>query len=117
MLFRKKTGLGDATKEAIRCSFCNKLQRRVRKLIKGPEDLCICDECVQICVEIIADDKRPANTDAPNWVVGTDARSCALCGMRMQPNEAMMIRDLAPLCMTCVREIDAASAAQRGVRP
>ena len=36
----------------LRCSFCNKTQDQVRKLIAGP-NVYICDECVEICSEII----------------------------------------------------------------
>ena len=43
--------------EAIRCSFCNKDQNDVRKLIAGPT-VFICDECVEVCNDIIADDNR-----------------------------------------------------------
>lgn len=38
---------------SIRCSFCNKAQDQVRKLIAGPEGVYICDECVDICADII----------------------------------------------------------------
>ena len=46
---------GDA--EILRCSFCNKDQNDVRKLIAGPT-VFICDECVEVCNDIIADDSR-----------------------------------------------------------
>ena len=39
--------------EKIRCSFCNKTEDQVRKLIAGPSGVYICDECVEICSEII----------------------------------------------------------------
>ena len=48
----KKTGTGDV----LRCSFCNKSQRDVKKLIAGPT-VYICDECVDICLDIIAEDR------------------------------------------------------------
>ena len=41
--------------EILRCSFCNKDQNDVRKLIAGPT-VFICDECVDVCNDIIADD-------------------------------------------------------------
>ena len=41
--------------EILRCSFCNKDQNDVRKLIAGPT-VFICDECVEVCHDIIADD-------------------------------------------------------------
>ncbi|MDO5541322.1 MAG: ATP-dependent Clp protease ATP-binding subunit ClpX [Eubacteriales bacterium] len=37
----------------IRCSFCNKTEDQVRKLIAGPGGVYICDDCVDICSEII----------------------------------------------------------------
>lgn len=37
----------------IRCSFCNKTQSQVRKLIAGPAGVYICDECVDICEDIL----------------------------------------------------------------
>ena len=43
--------------EVLRCSFCNKDQNDVRKLIAGPT-VFICDECVDVCNDIIADDNR-----------------------------------------------------------
>ena len=49
----KKTG----DSETLRCSFCNKDQNDVRKLIAGPT-VFICDECVDVCNDIIADDRR-----------------------------------------------------------
>ena len=42
--------------EGLRCSFCNKSQREVKKLIAGPT-VFICDECVDICLDIIAEDR------------------------------------------------------------
>jgi ATP-dependent Clp protease ATP-binding subunit ClpX len=49
----KKTGETDV----LRCSFCNKDQNDVRKLIAGPT-VFICDECVEVCNDIIADDNK-----------------------------------------------------------
>ncbi len=43
--------------EALRCSFCNKDQNDVRKLLAGPT-VFICDECVDVCNDIIADDNK-----------------------------------------------------------
>jgi len=42
--------------EGLKCSFCNKSQRDVRKLIAGPT-VYICDECVDICLDIIAEER------------------------------------------------------------
>ena len=47
--------------DILRCSFCNKDQNDVRKLIAGPT-VFICDECVDVCNDIISDDNRVTNT-------------------------------------------------------
>ena len=40
----------------IRCSFCNKSQDQVRKLIAGPAGVYICDECIDICSDILEEE-------------------------------------------------------------
>lgn len=47
---------GRMNEEKIRCSFCGKSQDQVRKLIAGPNGAYICDECVDICSEIIEEE-------------------------------------------------------------
>ena len=42
--------------DRIRCSFCNKPENQVRKLIAGPAGAYICDECIEICMDIIRDE-------------------------------------------------------------
>ena len=42
-------------KELIRCSFCGKTQDQVKKIIAGP-DVYICDECVNLCQEIVLEE-------------------------------------------------------------
>ena len=42
--------------DQIRCSFCNKPQSQVRKLIAGPAGVYICDECVDICADILEEE-------------------------------------------------------------
>ena len=44
---------GRISDDQVRCSFCHKTQDQVRKLIAGPDGVYICDECVDICAEII----------------------------------------------------------------
>ena len=40
------------TDSNLKCSFCGKTQDQVKKLIAGP-DVCICDECIELCNEIL----------------------------------------------------------------
>ena len=42
--------------DQIRCSFCNKTQSPVRKLIAGPNGAYICDECIDVCTEILEEE-------------------------------------------------------------
>lgn len=43
-------------KKSIKCSFCGKGERDVKKIISGPNNVFICDECVKLCNEIIDKD-------------------------------------------------------------
>ncbi len=55
----------DFSSRRPRCSFCGKTQDQVRRLIAGP-DAYICDECVSLCQEIMADDlTMPTGASAP----------------------------------------------------
>ena len=58
-------------KVPYRCSFCGKSQEQVRKLIAG-QGVYICDECINLCQEIIEEEmleapkQRPAQQKLPN---------------------------------------------------
>src|SRR5688500_9801281 len=55
-----------------RCSFCNKGQEEVRRLIAGPNEVYICDECVQLCKEIINEEEpRETNFDLGEHTIPT----------------------------------------------
>ena len=49
--------------DKIRCSFCNKTEDQVRKLVAGPGGVYICDECIDICAEIIEEELEDENRD------------------------------------------------------
>ncbi len=79
-----------------RCSFCGKTQNQVRRLVVGP-NVCICNECILLCQEIMADDlpnapdlggeESGASLPVPaemkrvldDYVVGQEAAKRALC--------------------------------------
>lgn len=58
------------TNKILRCSFCNRTQEEVRKLIAGPS-VYICDECIELCNEIIAEDGDQEDLVAPRKGVPT----------------------------------------------
>jgi len=68
-----KTGTTDA-KNTLYCSFCGKSQHEVRKLIAGPT-VFICDECVELCMDIIKEEGKGSISKAQEGVP-TPAEIC-----------------------------------------
>ena len=80
-------------KKTLHCSFCGKSQKEVKKLIAGPQ-VYICDECIDLCNDIIIEEKERETTDASpqfkvpkpieikerldEYVIGQDAAKRAL---------------------------------------
>ena len=64
----EESGLKKNSGDVLRCSFCNKSQNDVRKLIAGPT-VFICDKCVAVCQDIIDEDQNsepaPSNVHLP----------------------------------------------------
>ena len=55
----KQNGSGGESKNTLYCSFCGKSQHEVKKLIAGPT-VFICDECVELCMDIIREENKTA---------------------------------------------------------
>jgi ATP-dependent Clp protease ATP-binding subunit ClpX len=51
---------GASSEKTLYCSFCGKSQHEVKKLIAGPS-VFVCDECIELCNEIIRDELPPAS--------------------------------------------------------
>ena len=62
----KSTDGGDS-KNTLYCSFCGKSQHEVRKLIAGPT-VFICDECVELCMDIIREEHKSARVKSSDGV-------------------------------------------------
>lgn len=53
--------------DKIRCSFCGKTQDQVRKLIAGSNDVYICDDCIELCAEILEEELADQNDRGPDF--------------------------------------------------
>ncbi len=58
---------GNDSKNTLYCSFCGKSQHEVRKLIAGPT-VFICDECVELCMDIIREETKSAGLKSADGV-------------------------------------------------
>ena len=70
---RARRGGGDA-KNTLYCSFCGKSQHEVRKLIAGPT-VFICDECVELCMDIIREETKSNLVKSSDGVPTPDLQS------------------------------------------
>jgi len=50
-------------KKQLKCSFCGKTQEQVKRLVAGP-GVYICDECIELCSEIIEEEFEDIKVDA-----------------------------------------------------
>ena len=58
---------GSNSKNTLHCTFCGKSQHEVRKLIAGPT-VFICDECVEVCMDIVSEEKKSSLVKSQNGV-------------------------------------------------
>jgi ferredoxin len=130
--FRKREHAHVQPDRPLHCSFCRKGQDDVRKLIAGP-DVYICDECVAVCVDIIAYDARTGGTPSPPPDPEAAARAiaeqqnaeqlpetpapaeppawhvrCAFCRMVVPTDDATLVENRGVLCQACGEAIQAA---------
>ena len=54
----------------LHCNFCGKSQHEVRKLIAGPS-VCVCDECVELCNDIIREELQESSEESDNTKLPT----------------------------------------------
>jgi hypothetical protein len=99
MWFQPKSGHTSPRKNVFYCSFCGKDQDDVQKLIAGPT-VFICNECVDVCVDIIAQDTAE-QARAPLRQLAT---TCTFCGKTMV--QTLRIGDRGALCGGCADAIE-----------
>jgi len=66
------------------CSFCGKAQDKVQRLIAGPGGVYICDECIDLCRDIIEKEVRATQQEPTSETTSTKQAamiSCGSCGV------------------------------------
>ena len=101
--------------DGLHCSFCKRAQNDVRKLIAGPVAN-ICDECVEVCVDVLVDDTRaeadsPVSAEAQRWrsIEGKlrgNPGVCSLCGKQAFSENLLPIEGRGLLCGECADAIE-----------
>lgn len=98
--------------EILRCSFCNKSRGEVRKIIAGPK-VYICDECVDVCNDIIDGEFHIARKPGLGYGVSakpiTEIR-CAVCRGQKPFDSSVLILHHGVLCANCVSDVEWALA-------
>jgi ClpX C4-type zinc finger len=116
MLWRKKADRAESPH--LRCSFCNKSQHDVQKLIAGPR-VFICNECVEVCGDILAADARWEQQSGQKADRHTDDSPapwpnmipCALCRAPMSVEQGVPVGNRGILCADCMNAVHVASPA------
>ncbi len=68
MAGNKKDGTTSGGTKTLHCSFCNKSQYEVARLIKGGDDVYICNECVDLCNDIISKDQKKKQNEKTDYL-------------------------------------------------
>ena len=68
MAGNKKDGTAGGGTKTLHCSFCNKSQYEVARLIKGGDDVYICNECVDLCNDIISKDQKKKQNEKTDYL-------------------------------------------------
>jgi hypothetical protein len=110
-----------ASAEPLRCSFCGKAQAEVNKIIAGPT-VFICDECVDVCIEIMADDQRRTYPEVPKGSAESEgwraraaalpghSAACSLCRTSASVKEMLAVENRGMLCGECANAVEDALA-------
>jgi len=103
----------------LHCAFCQKTQDHVRVLISGP-GVAICDECVEVCTDILVAQTPPAQepADAQRWrdkraaLAGNAGKVCCVCGTASN-EDLLPLGSRGALCGACADAIEDALAQGR----
>ena len=96
-------------RDEVHCSFCDKSQRDVRRMIAARKGAHICDECVDICLSIISD--LPGEMSETDGDLGP-VTICALCHLPAPAATMLLVERGGALCSGCAGHVEAALAAR-----
>jgi hypothetical protein len=95
----------------LRCSFCNKSHQHVAKLITGPPGHFICNECVGLCNEVLAQGgplypghPRPLSPELPRVF-------CSVCVVSVPVASTVSVPERGLICRECCKAISDVSSA------
>jgi hypothetical protein len=93
----------------VHCSFCEKSQYDVRKIIAGP-GVHICDECIDLCSEVL---ERESESNSPVEKLGPASPTavCPLCNLPKDATELRAIEERSAICVKCIAAVCRASDA------
>ncbi len=103
----------------LRCSFCSQSQHQVKKLIAGP-NVQICDECVDICLDVLNEEKKgltrlsavDGDVEAAQraWPLSETLLFCGLCKIPTTLSQSLAVPDRGIICAGCADACEAALA-------
>lgn len=87
------------------CSFCDKRQNEVRKLVAGPS-VHICDGCIDLCKNILVEDLDNGESAAGKSAATTgEHRLCGICMEERESDELIFLPHAAYMCAGCLEDI------------
>jgi ClpX C4-type zinc finger len=93
----------------LKCSFCGKHQKQIRKLIAGP-GVYICNECIEKADQVIATGEATATPLSTMTSVGDDSDAapvkCSFCGKRRHQASGMAAAARVAICTECLALCD-----------
>ncbi|HEX5418221.1 MAG TPA: ClpX C4-type zinc finger protein [Chloroflexota bacterium] len=108
-----ETNLGSGT-APDQCAFCGKPEAKVHELVKGPDGVTICNECLQLCTEIIAGERTQPPQPPKSSQGSEDGRTpggrvsiffCSFCGREHAAVERMVAGPRSVfICNVCVED-------------
>ena len=87
------------------CSFCGQPQAQVRKLVAGPDDFCVCDQCVRDAHGVLAGTEHefsPSGSSITSVSEEDRGKQCSFCGKSRNQMAAMASAADARICDECI---------------